>query len=135
MELRHIRYFFAIFEEQNFTRAAKRCGVAQPSLTNAIHRLERELGGKLFVRPRGTQRETLPTDLALAMRPHLERALASVQLAQQAAADFLRVQTDAAKPRNGTAVIVDASDELLAQACAALDTRAAGETPIEERAK
>jgi DNA-binding transcriptional LysR family regulator len=126
MELRHIRYFLAILEERSFTRAAKRCGVAQPSLTNAIHRLEGEVGGKLLVRPFGTQRETLPTDLALVMRPRLELALASVQLAQQAAADFLRVQSEDAKPRNGTAVIGDASDELLAQACAALDTRAAG---------
>src|SRR5947207_1625857 len=47
MELRHIRYFLALLEEQNFTRAAKRCRVAQPSVTNAIHRLERHVGGKL----------------------------------------------------------------------------------------
>jgi DNA-binding transcriptional LysR family regulator len=110
MELRHIRYFLAICEEQNFTRAAKRCRVAQPSLTDAIHRLEREVGGELFVRPSGAQRETLPTDLALAMRPHLERAWASVQLAQEAALDFLSVQSEAAGSRNGTAVIGASSD-------------------------
>jgi len=110
MELRHIHYFLAIFEEQNFTRAAKRCRVAQPSVTNAIHRLERHVGGKLFVRAGGSRRETLPTDLALAMRPHLERALASVQLAQEAAIGLLRIQIEAAKPRNGTAVTGDTSD-------------------------
>jgi DNA-binding transcriptional LysR family regulator len=110
MNLQQIRYFLAIIEEQNFTRAAKRCRVAQPSLTEAIHRLEREIGGILFVRCVGLQREALPTDLALAMRPHFQRAFASVQLAQEAAAHFLKVHSEAAKPRNGTAVIFDRSD-------------------------
>jgi DNA-binding transcriptional LysR family regulator len=82
MELRHIRYFLALLEEQSFTSAAKRCRAAQPSVTEAIHRLERDVGGKLFVRAGGSQRETLPTDLALAIRPRLERAFASVQLAR-----------------------------------------------------
>ena len=119
MELRHIRYYLAILEEQNFTRAAKRCGVAQPSLTGAIHRLEREIGGRLFVRGGGPQRETLPTDLALAMRPHLERALLSVELAQEAAVDFRKVRSEAAKQRDRTAVIGDDSDLESALAVAA----------------
>jgi DNA-binding transcriptional LysR family regulator len=105
MELRQIGYFLAILEERNFTRAAKRCRVAQPSLSTSIHRLEREVGGKLFVRPCGTQRETLPTDLALAMRPYLELALASVRLAQDAAVGFLTGRSEIAKAvergRNG----------------------------------
>lgn len=50
METRHIRYFLAICEELNFTRAATKCGVAQPSITTAIQQLERELGGALFLR-------------------------------------------------------------------------------------
>jgi hypothetical protein len=45
-----IRYFLALCEELNFTRAARRCGVSQPSLTNAIGALERQLGGTLFQR-------------------------------------------------------------------------------------
>jgi DNA-binding transcriptional LysR family regulator len=130
MELRHIRYFLAIYEERSFTRAAKRCGVAQPSLTNAIHRLEREVGDRLFVRcSGGRRRETLPTDLALAIRPHLELALASVQLAQEAAVGFLRVQSEAAKPRNGRAVIGDDKANSLnknhQQLCEALSTQQA----------
>jgi DNA-binding transcriptional LysR family regulator len=110
MNLQQIRYFLAIIEEQNFTRAAKRCRVAQPSLTEAIHRLEREIGGSLFVRCVGLQREALATDLALAVRPHLERAFASVQLAQEAAVDFLRAKGHAAKQQNGTAAIDNISD-------------------------
>src|SRR5512144_315878 len=50
MEITQCRYFLALCQEGNFTRAAKRCGVAQPSLTRAIRKLERELGEPLFVR-------------------------------------------------------------------------------------
>jgi DNA-binding transcriptional LysR family regulator len=50
MEMAQERYFLALCEERNFTRAARRCGVAQPSLTRAIKTLEIELGGPLFQR-------------------------------------------------------------------------------------
>jgi len=50
MEMAHVRYFLALREERNFTRAARRCSVAQPSLTRAIKTLEKELGGPLFER-------------------------------------------------------------------------------------
>jgi Bacterial regulatory helix-turn-helix protein, lysR family len=50
METQHVRYFLAICNELNFTRAAKECGIAQPSLTTAIQRMEREIGGALFLR-------------------------------------------------------------------------------------
>src|SRR5215468_10129897 len=45
MQMQQIRYFLALCEERSFTRAAKRCGISQPSLTNAIIALEQELGG------------------------------------------------------------------------------------------
>jgi len=92
----------------------------------ALWIVKTELVAPLFVRCRGRQRETLPNDLALSMRPHLERALASVQLAQEAAVGFVRVQSEAAKRATGLAVIDDASDELLPQTCAAA-TRARGD--------
>jgi LysR family hydrogen peroxide-inducible transcriptional activator len=79
MEMQHIRYFLALCDEQNFTRAAKRCGVAQPSLTRAIKRLEKELGGALFERSRKT---TALTALGLAIRPHfaeIEQAAAAAK--------------------------------------------------------
>lgn len=50
MNFKQVRYFLTICEERNFTRAATRCEVRQPSLTAAIQRLEREIGGVLFVR-------------------------------------------------------------------------------------
>lgn len=50
MKIRQVTYFLALCEEQSFTRAARRCGIAQPSLTRAIQLLEREVGGQLFER-------------------------------------------------------------------------------------
>src|SRR5215207_6083685 len=88
MEFNQIRYFLALCEEDTFCRAAKTCGVTQPSLTNAIKRLEQDVGGALFSRRPKVQ----PTPLALALKPHLERALASIHLAQREAIQMLKEQ-------------------------------------------
>ena len=50
MDFNQIRYFLALAQTLNFTRAAERCFVSQPALTQAIKRLEDELGGELITR-------------------------------------------------------------------------------------
>jgi len=50
MKMHQVSYFLALCEEKSFTRAAKRCGVKQPSITRAIKELESEIGGALFER-------------------------------------------------------------------------------------
>jgi len=88
MQMHQIRYFLALCEELSFTRAARRSGVSQPSLTNAIIALERELGGTLF------QRKPLIalTALGHAILPYLSRIAQNVDHAREAAQALIEVQ-------------------------------------------
>lgn len=85
MELRHIRYFVALGEELNFTRAAERLHIAQPPLSQQIRQLEDELGVTLL------QRNSRPVRLTEAGVLFLARARALLASFEDAVADTRRV--------------------------------------------
>lgn len=89
MELQQIRYFLAAAESLNFTRAAKRCGVSQPALTQAIQKLEEDLGGTLFQRERN---HTHLTELGRVMRDRLSAVSDQASAAKEAARRLLRFE-------------------------------------------
>src|SRR5262249_33957342 len=81
VKMHQVFYFVALCEEQSFTRAANRCGAAQPSLTRAMQTLEEEFGAPLFERSRSNVRLT---QLGLLVRPDFERiSQATIVLAQR----------------------------------------------------
>jgi DNA-binding transcriptional LysR family regulator len=59
MELRHLRYFVAVAEEENISRAALKLHVSQPGISRQIHDLEDEIGFSLFERRGKTVRLTV----------------------------------------------------------------------------
>lgn len=87
MELRHLRYFIAVAEEQNVTRAAARLHVSQPPLTRQIRDLEAELGVGLFERTGKSIKLTEAGQVFLAeARAALGRVDDAVKTVQAAAA-------------------------------------------------
>jgi DNA-binding transcriptional LysR family regulator len=85
MEFRQLKYFVAAAEELNFTKAAKRLGIAQPPVSRQIAQLERELGVQLFQRTNG---KVLLTDAGQRFlsesRALLRQAEVAVEIARQA---------------------------------------------------
>jgi DNA-binding transcriptional LysR family regulator len=92
MELRHLRYFMVVGEEQHYGRASRRLRVAQPALSRQIQDLEEELGFKVFDRlPRGVK-------LSAAGTLFLEDARRILQAVSEAIARAARV----ARGQSGT---------------------------------
>lgn len=67
MDIRSLRYFIAVFEERSLSAAAKRCFVAQPSISATLAQLESDLGTQLFVRH---SKGVTPTDSGAKLYPH-----------------------------------------------------------------
>jgi DNA-binding transcriptional LysR family regulator len=80
MQLQQLRYFTAVAETRHFTEAARREHVAQPSLSQQIRALERELGAELFHRARG---HISLTDAGAALLPLARRILADAETARR----------------------------------------------------
>ena len=80
MELRHLRYFIAVAEELNFTKAAEKLCIVQPSLSKQIRDLEDEIGVILFERDKRT------VHLTTAGAGFLEHAYQAIASAERAVA-------------------------------------------------
>ena len=87
MEMHQVRYFLAVAEELNFTRASERCNVTQPSLSRAIKLLEEELGGLLFYRERDSIRIT---DLGHMAHPYLKSVSDQSNLVKRLSREFAK---------------------------------------------
>ncbi|WP_436327480.1 multidrug efflux pump transcriptional activator SxtR [Acinetobacter baumannii] len=86
MELRHIRYFLAVAEEKNFTKAAQRLNMSQPPLSMQIRDLEEELGADLFIRsPHGVELTEAGLAFLNAIQPVQQRVEDAANLVKQVA--------------------------------------------------
>lgn len=76
MEIRMLRYFLAVAEEENITNAAKKLHMTQPSLSRQMQELEKELGKPLFIR---TNKKTLLTEDGLHLKGRAQEILSLVE--------------------------------------------------------
>jgi LysR family transcriptional regulator, hydrogen peroxide-inducible genes activator len=84
MEVHQLKYFVAVAEEGNFSRAAERMFVAQPSLSQQIHKLEAEVGQRLFDR---LKRKATLTEAGAGLLPFARKILNDLNDAQHFVSD------------------------------------------------
>lgn len=88
--MHHIRYFLAVSETLNLTKAAEQCNVSQPALSRAIKALETELGGELLRRERTLSHLT---ELGQRMLPMLRQSYETALAAKMVAASIRKGET------------------------------------------
>ena len=97
IELRHLRYFVAVAEELNFSRAAERLHIAQPALSAQIRALERQVGCALFTRTTRkvelTPSGEMLLDDARVILERVDGAVAKLQAAARGERGHLRIGT------------------------------------------
>jgi len=81
MEIHQLRYFIAVADTGSFSRGAEQCGIAQPSLSQQIKRLEESLGTKLFDR---LGRRIALTEAGHTLLPEAKRIVGSIEQVHQA---------------------------------------------------
>jgi len=89
LDLRQLHYFVVVVEEEQMTRAAARLHIAQPALSQAIAKLESDLGARLFERH---SRGVTPTEAGRAFFERASRALSAVEEAEEAVEPWLRAR-------------------------------------------
>lgn len=85
MEMHQLRYFLAVAQTGSFSRAAELCHVAQPSLSQQIQKLERELQERLFDRER---HGAVLTEAGERLLPRAEKALGELEIAREEIRDL-----------------------------------------------
>ena len=80
MEIRVLRYFLAVAQEENITRAAEKLHIAQPSLSKQLMELEDELGKQLLIRGK---RRIILTEEGVLLRKRAEEILELVSKTEQ----------------------------------------------------
>ena len=98
-----VHYFLAAVREQNFTRAAKSCGVKQPTLSQSLKELEASLGGALFRRAHHGVRLT---PLGHAVRPHLAAIARAAVKAGETARVFCQATDSKREAQRGPLALV-----------------------------
>ncbi|WP_405792806.1 LysR family transcriptional regulator [Streptomyces sp. NBC_01506] len=89
MQFQQLVYFVAVAETLHFTRAAERVHVSQPSLSQQIRALEKELGAELFGRARGN---VALTDAGEALLPTARRILADAETARHEVQELVQLR-------------------------------------------
>lgn len=90
VQFQQLQYFVAVAETRHFTRAAETVHVAQPSLSQQIRALERELGADLFLRARGN---IALTDAGEALLPLARRILADADTARHEVQELVQLRS------------------------------------------
>ena len=105
MDMNQLNYFISVAQTLNFTEAAKRNGITQPSISHHINELEKQLGARLFLRDR---RSVTLTD---AGREFLPYAMEIVETAQDAICRVKQTE-DGSKGHISIAAVTTASETL-----------------------
>jgi LysR family hydrogen peroxide-inducible transcriptional activator len=90
MEMHQLRYVVSVARTGNFSRAAEQCNVSQPALSQQIHKLEEELGERLFDRSNRKAKLTRHGELFLGRAVHI---LEEAEIAKREASDAKRLLT------------------------------------------
>ncbi|MET7566975.1 LysR family transcriptional regulator [Streptomyces sp. NPDC005492] len=115
LDLRELRYFVAVAEELNFTRAADRLGIAQPPLSRAVQGMETKLGVRLL------DRDARPLTLTDAGRVLLEQARPAIAAVAAAGRRAARAGTE--RPRLAVAVKTGSAPALVRDIAARYDSQ------------